>query len=298
MSRYLTPAKIALLALIELYVDGAVPNEVTIDVLSFIASHIVDHSPPSSANSPATVSPTLPSSSPTSSPPQPPPPSRWSKQFATITVLSDPSDFERLLSPHHSASGLPGRRLWDVFLSKLWAIDSLHALHDFLDRRTLCLAKTKEELRALSASGTTPPSPEDPEKVKLAPNSPFGAFVRRCVIEFRRLKFQDACGLWSEYVRYRQCTAGYWRRRSSAAGEAGRLSFDSVLLEGKHDWGEAVDVLATVTYGKGVLPAIDGVKSAEKIAVSFDDVEKMLEFQVHHMQSQSASSFSQSIKGY
>ncbi|MBE3042992.1 hypothetical protein IMZ48_10560, partial [Candidatus Bathyarchaeota archaeon] len=42
MARYLTPAKIGLLALIELYADEAVPPPAILPVLTFITSHLID----------------------------------------------------------------------------------------------------------------------------------------------------------------------------------------------------------------------------------------------------------------
>jgi anaphase-promoting complex subunit 5 len=222
-----------------------------------------------------------------------------------VSILVSLADFERVLGPHAAAVGLPGRRLWDIFLQKVWGVDSLHALHEFLDRRHALLARSKEEEAKAQAEAEAtndnaaagdeqdqaqqvqPPPPEAP--VRLAPNSPFGAFMRRAVVEFRRLRFQDACELWNQFVRYRQPTAQqYWRRRNAATATALglRLSFDNVLVEGQHEWGdEAAPALAAVAYG-GALPGEeDWGGRVGGLPVSFDDVEMLLEFQVDQMQS-------------
>ncbi|KPA35177.1 anaphase-promoting complex subunit 5, partial [Fusarium langsethiae] len=68
---------------------------------------------------------------------------------------------------------MPGRRLWDQFLGKLWDINSLDALHNFFDNLFGMLAKTKEERKRLAELGQPV---EEEEGIKLSPNSPFGTF--------------------------------------------------------------------------------------------------------------------------
>src|SRR5690349_10308785 len=108
MARYLTPTKIAHLSLIELYSEAAVPNDSIIPVLSFLTSHILDGEVPY-----------MPSQSS----------DHWQRVNSAVNMMLNTKDFEKLLGPILSA--MPGRRLWDKFLDKLWAIDSLHALHEF-----------------------------------------------------------------------------------------------------------------------------------------------------------------------
>ncbi|KLU90670.1 anaphase-promoting complex protein [Magnaporthiopsis poae ATCC 64411] len=223
MSRYLTPAKIGLLALIDVYVSGAVPNDAAVPVLHFVATHLID-----------SVLPTRPRAAV----------DRWQKAATAAAVLSSVHEFERILSPHGAATTQPGRRLWDVFLKKLWRIDSLDALHRFLaEDLRLLLVPTREERRLAAENGEELPSDD---AVRLAPNSPLGAFVRRAQLEFSRLSFQKAAELWASFVKYRQPTAAYWRRRNSGVDG---LAFDSVLLAGQHEWGSAVHDLAEVVYG-------------------------------------------------
>lgn len=178
MPRYLTPAKIALLALIELYTAKHVPTASTIPVLSFITSKIL----PSSLPKPRNVLPYDQDKS-------------HEQGFVTTA-----QDFEELLSALPAA---PGRTLWDLFVRKLWDIDSLDALHEFFDRKSLLLARTEKE------PGITQPAPDD---IILSRTSPFGVFVRRAQLEFARLNFQDTTRLWTSYLTWRKkyTTAGDW----------------------------------------------------------------------------------------
>ncbi|KAI1391935.1 anaphase-promoting complex subunit 5-domain-containing protein [Hypoxylon trugodes] len=251
MSRFLNPAKIGLLALIELYTNKAVPTASIVDVLSFITSHLLDTAPTPYSN----------------------PESRWKQAESTVSIVISIGDFEKVLAPHTAASSMPGRSLWYAFLDRLWKIDSLDALHEFFDQYSSLLAKTKDELRQDAEAGIPPPNPE---LVLLSRNSPFGAFVRRSQLEFTRLRFHDAFELWKDFVKYRQTTATYYRKKTPSFQ---RLSFDRVLLSGEDTWGSGVEAIASVTYGDMLR---DDPNST--LPVSTDDVEKLLEFQIEQMQ--------------
>ncbi|KAH6628677.1 anaphase-promoting complex subunit 5-domain-containing protein [Chaetomium tenue] len=251
MSRYLAPSKIGLLALIELYIEGAVPNDATIPVINFLTSHLLDYS----LTGPFTA-----------------PTERWKEAENTIRLAVSVHHFEELLAPFAAVDRLPGRSLWDRFLEKLWGIDSLHTLHEFFDQLPNHLARTKAELRELASRGEEPPS-----GVLLTRNSPFGVFIRKAHLEYTRLYFDYVANLWKTFVKYRQPTAAYWRRRNP---HHSRLSFDSVLLEGEHEWGLQTDGIAVAAYGNMLL--MDG-QDAE-LPVSTDDIESLLEFQIEQVQ--------------
>ncbi|EQL04088.1 anaphase-promoting complex protein [Ophiocordyceps sinensis CO18] len=255
MARYLNPAKIGLLALIELYTEEAVSNDAVLPVLSFITSHILDHGHGGSSPKSDT---------------------RWSKAERTVGLVITVKDFERLLGSYPCLTGMPGRRLWDQFLAKLWDINSLHALHSFFGRISTLLLYPEEGRRRPDDE-----SPEQDGNVKLSRNSPFGAFIRRARLEFQRLRFHDCAELWKAFVKYRQPTAQYLRRKNPAFG---RLSFDNVLLLGERDeWNqEGVAALAAVAYGDMLTGDASGT-----IPVSTDDIEVLLEFQIEQMQTAS-----------
>ena len=245
MSRFLTPSKIGLLALIELYTYAIVPASATIPVLSFIVNQMI----PSSSTA-STIRP------------------------KALPLVLDLKSFEAVLSAHPSATGVPGRTLWDYFLRKLWEIDSLDALHSFFAGRLDLLAPTRENLKKDGEMGISPPSGD---MIMLSRTSPFGTFIRRSRVEFERLRFSDALSLWTAFVRWRQETRAYWARRN---GPSRRWAGDKALSEGEKEWGsQATEMLEIVTYGES------STGKGEEGLVSTDDVEKLLEFQVEQMQS-------------
>lgn len=251
MARFLTPAKIGLLALIELYTDAEVPTSSTIPILSFLLSHILPPTPLSPRHSNADQS--------------------YGPRNFVITT----HHFEELLMDQPSASGLPGRSLWHLFLLKLWDIDSLDALHLFFHCRSHLLVKTREEVQEDAEMGIPPPSPG---MILLSKTSPFGTFVRRAQLEFFRLPFHDALKLWKSFVAYRQATLVAWRKRNPLAGH---WSFDVVLDEGIEEWEDhKLETFAAVAYGN----LINQPEDADGL-VSTDDVEKLLEFQIEQVQS-------------
>ncbi|KAH7157858.1 anaphase-promoting complex subunit 5-domain-containing protein [Dactylonectria estremocensis] len=253
MARYLNPAKIGLLVLVELYVESAVPSDAVLPVLSFITSHLMDHAPTKFTADRATG---------------------WAKAERTVSLVIAIKDFEKLLGSYPFLMGMPGRKLWDQFLGKLWNINSLDALHEFFENLVDMLDKSKEERRRLAELG----EPEDEEGIKLSMNSPLGAFIRRARLEYQRLQFHDCTELWKNFVRYRQPTAHYLKRKIPGFG---RLSFDNVLLLGeREEWDhKGVMDLASVAYGDMLTGDLGST-----VAVSTDDIETLLEFQIEQMQ--------------
>ncbi|KAK0655482.1 putative APC5 protein [Cercophora newfieldiana] len=269
MSRILTPARIGFLALIQLYAEGAVPNDAIVPVINFVTSHVFD----CDLTTPATTS-TYPATATTSTPPAA---GTWAKAESAISVILSLREFERVLGPFAAADRLPGRRLWDRFLEKLWAIDTLHALQEFFDRLPSYLAKTREELRRHRAEhGDAPPRYPHPG-IQLSRASPFGGFLRNANLEFLRLRFDTAADLWKAFVKYRQPTADYWRRRNP---HYGRLSFDSVLVAAEPQWGgDNTDALAVLAYGH----MLYDTDYDDASPVSTHDIEALLEFQVEKL---------------
>ncbi|KAM0135707.1 hypothetical protein ACHAP3_004802 [Botrytis cinerea] len=244
MTRYLTPSKIGLLILIELYTDGTVSTSSTISILSFVLAQLLPSSSVKQAGKAST--------------PQYP--------------ILDLEAFETLLKQHSAASGHPGRSLWDHFLAKLWKVDSLDALHEFFARLNNLLAKSREDIKKDGEMGIPPPSGD---MILLSRISPFGSFLRKAKIEFERLKFGDVLHLWTTFMRWRQPSKAYWARRGRAVGI---WAGDKVLTQGEEDWGlEETETLAHIAYG-----GLEEENAAG--SVSTDDVEKLLEFHVEQMQ--------------
>ncbi|CAN8100104.1 unnamed protein product [Discula destructiva] len=248
MSRFLTPKEISLLALISVYSEAAVPADGVLPVLSFLAGHIgID----STKDSPSGAKE-----------------NRFQKAQDDIDLIQSIKAFETLLQPFSAAVGLPGRRLWDLFLAKLWAIDSLDALHRFFEHLPALLA-TNEDLRQMaepeeSASSTN--------RIPLTIHSPLALFVRRANLEFSRFQFSDASSLWKDFIVYRQPTAGAWARRNPASTSKG---FDNVLETTRSSWGQGSVDIEFITYGDLATLAVP---------VSINGLDNLLEFQVAQMQ--------------
>lgn len=250
MSRFLMPSDIGLLVLVELYTEGAVPGDGIIPILSFLASHTgtdVNKDPPG-------------------------PQGVWRKAQDDIDLVKSIKTFESLLLPFSAAVGLPGRRLWDLFLSKLWAINSLDALHDFFDRRASLLA-TKKDIQHM----IDPEPGAHTSRIPLLTNSPLALFVRRAQLEFNRLQFSDASGLWKDLIIYRQPTASAWARRNPSSGPA---RFDKVLDICSQDWGGGAASIESIAYGD---------LTSSDIAVSAHCLDRLIEFQVAQIQSKYVS---------
>lgn len=242
MSRYLTPFKIGLLALTSLYCDGIVPTAATIPVLSFIVSHIIV---PAASDIPHTFA-------------------------ASKTGLQN--SFGETLTAR--ASGIPGRTLWDLFLKKLWSLNSFDALDDFFKSLRSLLIKSKGDSARLSEQNVA----HWGNKILLSRGSPLGAFVRRADLEYTRLQFDDAVTLWKNFLKLRQPTATEWAQRNIAIGP---MSYDQTLqaLAGTEQ-----HPLVYALYGD----LYTNDKEFETVEMaSMEDMERLLEFQVNQMQRQS-----------
>ena len=238
MARYLTPSKIALLALTAVYTDSAVPAAAAIPILSFLVSCLL---------------------------PVPP----QSVELLNSSLRNSVVDIELLQHTTIShASGIPGRTIWDLVLKKLWALDSLDALHAFFEQLSLVVKKNPGD-DGSHAAGDRPRN----NLILLSRTSPLGTFVRRARLEFSRLQFHDTVMLWQNFVAYRSSTAPQWRRRNPSA----KMGPD-VNLEGDRFFNNTPVSLA--------LDAGAGERMTSKSEeYSTDDVEKLLETQVSQMQS-------------
>ncbi|KAL5041404.1 hypothetical protein BDW71DRAFT_168034 [Aspergillus fruticulosus] len=238
MSRYLTPSKVALLSLIYIYTEGVVPNSSAIHVLSFVVAYL---SPLGAGEAPSCSD-------------------SWSAQYS-VSI----EDLEKALKAHPSS--IPGRSIWDLFLRKIWSIDSCDALELFFTEISTTLAKTREERIRERDAGLAPES----SCMRLARCSPLGAFVRRAQLEFTRLQFHDSVKLWKGFVKYRLPTYRAWARRNPSNEQA---SVDINLLELGLDTSSH---LAQVAYGN--------IEDDEgDCYVSTKEVERLLEFQIGELQ--------------
>ena len=185
MSRFLTPFKISLLAIISVYTEGVVPATATLPVLSFLVHHVL----PFNSKSPPLL-----------------------EDQANAFSIQDLED--KLID---QPSGVPGRTIWDWVLKKLWGIDSFDSLHVFLDSFNDVLAKTRADVLRDRENGILPKD----GGTRFSRTSPLGLFVRRTQVEFTRLQLDDCIALWKSFANYREPTRPMWQRRNPGAARAG-----------------------------------------------------------------------------
>ena len=196
MSRYLTPAKITLLALSLLYAEDVVPTSEAKSVLAFILAQVL----PTNKSSNHDFEPAVP-----------------------IAV------FESALSGHPSAR--PGRSLYDLLLRKLWAVDCSDALDAFITNLPLLLTKPREQILRERETGEV----SEQAYGRILRTSPLGAFIRRCNLEYMRLQFQDSIALWQDFIAYRlPSRQAYEKKNPSVARTAIDANFEDLQIDGSH----------------------------------------------------------------
>lgn len=127
MSRYLTPSKICLLLLVQLYRDGSIPMKSAIHVLSFISGQTGRRPSEQGTRQPPRTTPSL-------------------------------DDLERLLTHHQSR--VAGRSLHDRFLELLWGLHDLVTFTTFLqDQIAVTISPPGEDKSASTKLVCSPTSP-------------------------------------------------------------------------------------------------------------------------------------------
>ena len=239
MSRYLTPSKIALLALTSVYGEGLIPTSEITGILSFLISQLL----------PDPLHPlTLPDSD----------------DANDVTPIAE---LEKALSGKQSI--IIGRKVWDVFLKKLWALDCAASLDSFFSNMIQILAPSRAEIVKAREVG---------EEIntgigKILRSSPLGAFIRRAHLEHARLQFHDAIALWQTFLAYRLPTKRAWEKRNPSDG---RNTLDINLSEMHIDGSHLVAQIAYGELSEGNTDIMRGFSSHDK--------ERLMEFQVSELQ--------------
>ena len=232
MFRFLTPSKISLLALTFVYTESLVPASATTPLLSLIFCRL----PSSSSQQDGAT--------------------RFSATDLDVLTLDLLRDATSVL-----ASAIPGRTVWDLFLNKLWSIDSLDALHSFFASLVLLFGESA------TAEGMTAFKDDCPQRAHLSKTSPLGVFARRAHLEFARLQFQDTISLWQSLVVYRAPSFSQWKKRHPSS------SFSGLDINIDHLSGSG-----------GALSSHYERPTGNDRIVSLEDVERLLEYQVNRIQ--------------
>ena len=104
MPRYLTPAKICLLVLVDLYISDQIPLSAKLDVLGFVASQVNAPSDHDNASIEEKI------------------------KFSSFDVAALSETLSRW------PSGVPGRSVYDVLLQLLWELNELDSLYTLFQR--------------------------------------------------------------------------------------------------------------------------------------------------------------------
>ena len=240
MSRYLTPSKIGFVAIILLYVEDLVPVNSSIPVLSLIVSSLL---PLQSSLSSVTCDPK-------------------GGHSTTIEI------FHKSLCVH--ASSIPGRTLWDIFLEKLWAIDSIDSLYALF----FSLAGRVWSSRERRPKDSSPIVSSADARVVLSRRSPIGIFLRRTQLEFNRLQLRDAVKLWRALIIFKEPTMAMWCKRNPSV----RVTSSNLNLI-------TADLDPNTPLTKLIYQGNE-ISEVGKLEHSMSDIEGLLESQVDQVQSE------------
>lgn len=235
MARFLTPSKIATLLLIQLYCERAISDSGFTATLELIAKLIL----------------------PTSNEGQ----KHFDGEYESFnSVLQSVSKIE--------TSTDPGQTVYDVFIERLWKLDSFDRLDSFISWFPSVLSPDREVLLKERELGLT---------IKhdgwISKASPIGAYIRRCVLEYVRLHFHDCMTLWTDFVAHQQHAKSL--HTETSAGEWPISVRSSDLGEWKSH-----PSLATANSGQ----LNHGSHEHHLLTIDTHDVTKLLEFQIAEMQ--------------
>lgn len=194
--RFLTPAKITLLALAQIYTKGQVPWSSTSTVLNLLINRIV-----------------------------------LDAADQDEVLLQDDSDsilvLEQALAGQQSL--MPGKSMWDLLLEHIWSIRCSDDLDDFIGAGPQLLGKTRDQLLQERDEGVITPAG------KVVRTSPLGAFIRRSFLEWHRLQFHDSMTIWTDFVAYRMPSkAAFLRKHPQAVHNAFDANFDDLGIDPSH----------------------------------------------------------------
>lgn len=218
MPRFLTATKLALLLLIETYAIADLSPTARHALLDFLAARIVIRSDFDSSS--------------------------LDERFS-LSTAKDISTFADVLSK--LPANVPGRSVYDLFLLKVWALDGLDALFEFMSRVS----------ERVGSPAAMTPNDQDAPLPKISRASPFGQFIRRSNVEFTRLQFGDTQALWSSFSDFRSSSHSTWAARNPDAAQR--------LQASESAWSS---------------PAPSSVPAQ----TSTEDTSLLLSFSIHHLQ--------------
>lgn len=177
-------------------------------------------------------------------------------QKSSLNLEDIANQTKALLEAHTSVRS--GGNLWREFVLTLQRIDNLDSLFDFFT--------------SLEQLFTARYAADGGLQVILTKTSLLGAFVRRCCLEFEKLSFQNAIALWQHFEGIKKSIGG-------------DISLAEELKEstGALDGVEAADAAS----GGRISRILSSNQAHDSTRKSYD-LERLLDFQIHQMQSKIA----------
>lgn len=235
MSRYLTAGKLGLLMVVAIYCDGWAPKDGTIPVLSFITSRLA---PELAEADKSGIN---------------------SKSNGSLTL----EDFKNTLKPFQKYPN--AANLWEVFVIEAWRTRDLDELFEFFRKLPELFSHRKPPIIPLSDAPV--------QQVCLLKTSMIGTFVRRAVLEFDRLSFQETVSLWQSYEAFRKPTTVSNPNLSQISDDS-ELSWDFQKVN--FDSEGRISALLNRNRDDSLTDCLN---------TSSSDVEKLLKFQIDKIQS-------------
>ncbi len=251
MRPFLSPARVVILSLIDMYCSDVVSEEDDDFVLQLINCYVTD-----SYVRPANQRQRF--------------LSRWQRAFMNIGLLSNVHSLRPALQTcftAHSPSDLPlCITLWDDLVARLWLrLCTLDHMVPFFDNLHTYIALTYAEQRVQRELGIGDP-PGAP--MQLERRSPLGLLVYQSYIEFSRLSFAGRCELWEDFVRYRDPTRTDFKILWPHDYPLDQVLFDGVLSEYQGEWGTQTETIARVAF--------DRMLKDESVSASSDETDKLV----------------------
>ncbi|CAK7242673.1 MAG: APC5 protein [Sporothrix thermara] len=281
MRRFISPARIVLLLLIDIYCSNRVVREEDdAFILELITCYITDtYARPTNQRQRYLA--------------------RWQRACLSVDLLSRPHSLRPALQrcfvasaaaagagagvdsntdndivndnadPETEAAAPLRATLWDDLVARMWLrLVSLDSMGPFLESMQMHLAPTYAELRAQRDLGIEDQKDGDDGVVLLDRRSPLGTVVFEACFEFQQLSFSGRCELWEDFVRYRNPTRTDFNILWPHDAGVGSLLFDAVLTEGRADWGPQTDAVTRVVF--------DRMLKDDSVSTSLEDIDKLV----------------------
>ncbi|KJR89598.1 uncharacterized protein SPSK_05959 [Sporothrix schenckii 1099-18] len=254
MRRFISPGRIALLTLVDMYCSEAIRDKDDDFILELIACYVTDtYARPTNQRQRYLA--------------------RWQRAFLSVDLLGHLHSLRPALQRCFIAFAPPSTdvplcaTLWDDLVARLWLrLTALDDLGPFFEQLAMYIAPTYAELRAHRDLGIEDP-PDD--LLLLDRRSPVGLMVYQACSEFQQLSFAHRCELWEDFVRYRNPTRTDFKILWPHDFGVDDLLFDAVLTQGQADWGAAgTDAVARVVFDRMLKDAA--------VSASHDETEKLV----------------------